>query len=95
MRTKLNIKVIPGASSSGTSGWLDETLKVKVSAPPEKGKANQAAVILLASALGLSSNAVRVLRGAGAQRKVLEIDGLSLAEIQRRLSNVDTGLTKP
>ena len=89
MSTKLNIKVIPGASRSGISGWLDDTLKIKVSAPPEKGKANQAVVILLASALGLSLNAVRVLHGAGAQRKVLEIDGLSLAEIQLRLSNND------
>ena len=44
---KLKVRVVPGASRSAISGWLDDVLKVRVSAQPEKGKANTAVVVLL------------------------------------------------
>lgn len=39
---KLVLKVIPGASREGIAGWLGDTLKVRVTALPEGGKANRA-----------------------------------------------------
>jgi uncharacterized protein (TIGR00251 family) len=83
---RLKIKVLPGASSSGIAGWLGDTLKVRVSAPPEKGKANAAVEALLAKALDLPDGAVRIASGQSSPRKVVEIDGLSHAEILERLS---------
>lgn len=83
---KLKIKVVPGASSSGIAGWLGDDLKVRVSAPPEKGKANAAVEAVLCEALDLPGRAVRIISGETSQRKVVEIHGLSSAEILRRLA---------
>ncbi len=48
----LKVKVVPGASRTQLSGWLGDMLKVRVSAPPEKGKANAAVEALLARDVG-------------------------------------------
>ena len=81
----LKIKVVPGASRTQLSGWLGDSLKVRVSAPPEKGKANAAVEALLARELGLSVKSVRIVSGKGSQQKLVEIEGLSAAELRRKL----------
>ncbi|HEB89587.1 MAG TPA: DUF167 domain-containing protein [Deltaproteobacteria bacterium] len=86
LSTRLTVKVVPGASRDEIAGWLEESLKIRVVAPPEKGKANSAVEKLLAGALGLSRRAVRVVSGATSQRKTLEISGLSLDEIRSKLA---------
>lgn len=44
---KLKVKVIPSSSKDCIAGWLQETPKVKVKAPPEKSKANKAVINIL------------------------------------------------
>jgi len=90
MPTRLKLKVIPASSRNTVSGWLDDTLKIQVTAAPERGKANKAVVTLLCKALGLPRNAVRVLQGETSQLKVVEIDGLSLLDIQKLLPRTGT-----
>jgi uncharacterized protein (TIGR00251 family) len=85
MPTRLKLKVIPASSRNAVSGWLDDTLKIQVTAAPERGKANKAVVALLRKSLGLQRNTVRIMQGETSQTKVVEIDGLSLADIQRLL----------
>ena len=41
---ELEVKVVPGASRSEVTGWLGDSLKIRVAAPPERGKANAAVV---------------------------------------------------
>lgn len=89
MPVRLKLKVIPASSMNAISGWLDDTLKIHVTAAPERGKANKAVVALLRKSLGLPRNSVRVLQGLTSQTKVVEIDGLSLPDIQRLLSPTD------
>jgi uncharacterized protein (TIGR00251 family) len=86
MTCRLELKVVPGASRTGIAGWLGETLKVRVAAPPERGKANAAVEALLADALGVPSRALRIVAGHGSARKVLEIDGLSQDDVRLRLA---------
>ena len=50
---RLSLKVVPGSSRDEVVGWLANALKVKVKAPPEKGRANEAVVALLADRLGI------------------------------------------
>lgn len=83
---KLPVKVIPKSSRNGVVGWMGEVLKVCVTAPPERGKANEAVEALLAEALGLPRRQVQVAAGLTSPRKVIEIEGLDPAEVCRRLS---------
>jgi hypothetical protein len=86
---RLAVKVIPGASRDEICGWLGETLKVKLSAPPVDGRANAALVEFLAETLGLPRRAVALVRGEAARQKLGRIDGLGLAEAKRRLGKPD------
>jgi uncharacterized protein len=83
---KLKIKVVPKSSRNSVAGWMGDTLKICVNAAPEKGKANLAAREILAAALGLPKDKVRVVSGLTSARKLVEIDGMGEAEVRRRLS---------
>jgi uncharacterized protein (TIGR00251 family) len=84
---KLSVKVVPGSSRSGIAGWLGDTLRVRVTAPPERGKANAAVESLLQEVLGLSSGGARIVSGGSSPRKMVEIIGLSESEARRRLAD--------
>jgi hypothetical protein len=86
---KLPIKVVPSSSRDGIAGWLGETLKLRVRAPAERGKANAAAERILAEALGVPPEGARIVRGRASARKVVEISGLSEEELRQRLSRFD------
>ena len=83
--TRLAVKVVPGASREGIAGWLGDTLKVRVTAPAEQGKANAAVEALLAEALGIAKDRVRIASGTASPRKIVEIAGLSEDEMRSRL----------
>jgi uncharacterized protein (TIGR00251 family) len=83
---KIQIKAVPGSSRNCVAGWLGRTLKVRVTAPAERGKANDAIEAVVAEALGIPQASVRVVTGTTSPRKVLEIAGLSESEVHRRLS---------
>ena len=83
--TRLRLRVKPGARKTAIAGAHGGALKLSVAAAPEKGKANQAVVRLLAEALGLPVGAVRITAGETSQDKVAEI-ALSPAAIRDRLA---------
>jgi uncharacterized protein YggU (UPF0235/DUF167 family) len=71
---RLALRVTPGARGEGLT-IEDGRLLAKVRAKPEDGKATQAAMALVAQALGLAASRVRLLRGATSREKLLEIVG--------------------
>ncbi len=72
----LRVKVIPRSANSELAGVLaDGTVKVKIAAPPEKGKANDALVAFLAGHYGVSRAAIRIVSGHATSRKLIEIVG--------------------
>jgi uncharacterized protein (TIGR00251 family) len=81
----LSIKAIPNAPRSEIVGWLGDSLKVKIHAPAVAGRATQALCEYLAEQLGVSKRAVTVLQGETSRLKVLQISGLTKAEVIRRL----------
>lgn len=83
---EIAVKVVPNASRTEVVGFRDGVLKVRVSAPPEAGKANRAVEELLASALGLKRAAVTVARGHASPHKRVSIEGLAIADVERRLA---------
>jgi uncharacterized protein (TIGR00251 family) len=82
----LGLKVIPNASRDEVVGWLGDALKVKVRAPALDGRANASLTEFLADKLGLPRRAVVLLRGDKSRQKLVRIDGVTLAEVQRRLA---------
>jgi uncharacterized protein (TIGR00251 family) len=70
------VKVIPRSAQSEIVGKLDDgTLKIKIAAPPEKGKANEELVALLAKHYGVPRSAVTIVSGHGSPRKSVRIEG--------------------
>jgi uncharacterized protein (TIGR00251 family) len=88
VKTKLAVKVVPGASRDGIAGWLGDALKVRVSAPAERGKANAAVEKILAAALAVPREHARIVVGMAAAHKIVEITGLTQAQIHERLGKV-------
>jgi len=72
------IKAVPGASRDQISGLLGDRLKIRVSAPPEAGKANEAIRALLAKMLGIKRSAIAIHSGHTNPEKIVRITGLSL-----------------
>jgi uncharacterized protein len=84
----LSLRVQPRASRDEIVGWQDAILRLRVSAPPVAGAANTAVVRLLAKALGIAPSAISVVKGLQGRTKIIEIAGLSPAEIQIRLAPI-------
>ncbi len=72
---RLSVKVVPRASRNEVVGEQGGALKVRLTAPPVEGAANEALVELLAGHFGVRRSKVRILRGANARLKLVEIDG--------------------
>ena len=66
-------------------GFRGDVLQVRVTAPSERGKANEALVELLASALEVPKGCIKLLRGHTSAHKLISVDGLSLGAVRNRL----------
>jgi len=83
--TRLRLRVSPKAKRNAVAGWHGDALKVSVTAVPERGRANDAVVALLAEALGVAPSSIEVVSGAASKDKVVEVP-LTPDEIARRLA---------
>ena len=85
---KIKLKVIPSSSRDSIEGWMDEQLKIKVKAPPEKGKANKAAIKLLEKILELDKGSIEITSGATSSRKTIEINSEDNNRIEIKLAAI-------
>lgn len=81
---RLHLRVSPGAAQASSVGRHGPAWKLRVSPPPEDGRANEA-VIGLASTLGVRRGDVAIIAGHSGRDKVVTLAGLDLREIERRL----------
>jgi uncharacterized protein len=87
---RIRVRLTPRASGDAIDGWADDpsgerVLLARVGAPPADGRANQALIALLAAALGIAPTRIRIVTGATARWKWLEVEGLKADEIRARL----------
>ena len=82
---RLELRVVPGTRRPGVVGRHGAAWKIRVAAPPEDGRANQAVLGLLAETLRLPRRAVSIVAGSGSRDKIVECEGLSAEEIEKRL----------
>ncbi len=65
----IRVKAVPGSSRTEVVGTLGDSLKVRVAAPPEDGRANEMLTATLARALGVAQQSLTLVNGAASQRK--------------------------
>lgn len=81
----LPIKAVPGAKRDEIAGQLGQRLKVRISAPPEQGKANKAITRLIAKSLGLRHRDITIAEGQTSPEKLLRIEGIDEPMLRQRL----------
>lgn len=84
--TRLRLRIVPGSREPGVVGRLGEAWKLRVTPAPERGKANEAAIRLLAETLRVGAGDIRLISGHGSRDKVVEVSGLDAREAERRLA---------
>ncbi|MBN1917446.1 MAG: YggU family protein [Verrucomicrobia bacterium] len=78
----VKVRVQPKASRDAIVGEYSGALKVSVTAPPDKGKANKAVVEVLARALGIAKSNVELTGGAASRGKTFAIRGATKAQVE-------------
>lgn len=81
----LQVRLTPRAAQDKIAGWEGDVLRVRVTAPPVEGRANEALLRLLASALDVPASRLRLARGQTQRNKVVAVEGLSEEEVRARL----------
>jgi uncharacterized protein len=82
----LSVRVQPRASRNEVAGLVGETLKLRLTAPPVEGEANEACLKFLAHLLDVPQARIAILKGARSRTKLLRITGLTQLEVHARLS---------
>ena len=89
----LNIKVHPRANRNTVEVSDDGAVTIRVTAAPDRGKANAAAVKLLAGRLDVPKSSVSIIRGHTSRNKVVRVDGIEDAELNGRLLSTNRPVT--
>lgn len=73
----IEVKVEPRSSRKKITGVIDNVLKVKLTAPPVDGAANEQLIGIISEETGIKKSGIRIIRGLSSKRKVIEIKGVS------------------
>ena len=84
--TRLRLRVSPGARRTELAGRYADGWKLRVTAAPERGRANEAVIGFLARRLGIDRADVSLVSGHAARDKVVELRGVGRTEAERRLA---------
>lgn len=84
---RISIYVQPRASKTVVAGLHDGCIKIRLAAPPVDGAANAALVEFIAERLNIAKSKVRIVTGSGSRRKVVEVEGVTAAQLSRALQS--------
>jgi hypothetical protein len=79
------VKVVPAGSKTSIEGMYGEMLKVKLSAAPEKGKANEALIEFLAEKLGVKRKFVKIISGLTSKVKQVAVEQMTRQDFFERI----------
>jgi uncharacterized protein (TIGR00251 family) len=88
----LAVRAQPGARRNAVVGERTGVLKIAVTAPADRGRANQALEEMLADALGLKKSQVQLLSGPTRRDKRFLLRGLSVDQARARLTSLTARL---
>jgi len=93
--TRLRVRVSPGAGRTALVGRHGDAWKVRVTEAPERGRANEAVLRLLAETLALPRTALTLVSGHTGREKIVELTGVGPALIERRLASAAANAVRP
>jgi uncharacterized protein (TIGR00251 family) len=79
----LTVRVQPRASDNRIVGVHGDALKVRLTAPPVDGAANEELVELLAGTFGIPTRAITIVAGMSSRTKVVELEGITEDRVRR------------
>lgn len=88
----LKIRVNPRSSRNQITGWRDDVLQIKLTAPPVEGAANKAVLEFLAEQLDIKKSQIALVSGTTSREKIVEISGISDGEIRCRIEKQLSGI---
>ncbi len=88
---RVRVRLQPRAARDEIVGVRDGALMVRVSAPPVQGRANEALCRLIAARAGVAKSRVSVARGAGSRDKLVSVEGVDAAKLERVLGLAEHG----
>ena len=83
---RITIRAHPRAKRSAVAGKLGDAWKLDLAAPPAEGRATEECVRFLAELAGVPRSRVRVVSGATARTKIVEVEGVAQEELEARLA---------
>ena len=81
----LKVYLQPKSSKNGIIGFYRDGIKVKITAPPTEGKANEALIRFLAKELEVSPSCIEITRGHHSREKTLKISGNIDQELMKKI----------
>lgn len=84
---RVAVKVHPRAKRSRIAGRFGDAWKLDLAAPPVDGRANEECIRFFAELTGLPRAQVRIVTGTTARLKIVEVEGVSQAELDKMLNS--------
>ena len=88
---RFSVRVQPRASRTELAGIHGDALKVRLSAPPVDGAANDALVLFFSEIFNVPRRDVRIVAGGSSRSKTVEIQGISERAVLERLQSIERG----
>lgn len=85
-KARISLRVYPSAARSELVDFTDGVWRVRVAAPPVKGKANRELITFLSQVLDVGKDTLTIIKGHTSRSKVIAVDGLSHEDVVKRLS---------
>jgi uncharacterized protein (TIGR00251 family) len=89
-----SVHVVPRSRRNEIGGQHGEAIKIRVTAPPVEGAANEALVVLLSRQLGVPKGRIEIVSGSASHNKIVSVSGLTPLEVEQRLGLVQVASSR-
>ncbi|HEU64425.1 hypothetical protein LCGC14_2480680 [marine sediment metagenome] len=83
----IKVKIIPKSKVNQIISFEEDTLKIRIKASPEKGKANKELIRFIAKSLSIAQNRISIVSGHTSRLKKLQIEGISKKDFTQVIVN--------
>lgn len=84
----LNIRLLPRSSRCEVAGIQDENLKIRITAPPVEGRANEECIRFLSDCLGVKRSRISIVAGHKSKNKKIAVSDLTEGEMESFLAGI-------